>query len=83
MLQLTLATFVVAIYDAREYFMGTKISQTFVIGKTDVQCPRLARELEVDDVVVIVHSVNTFPSAKNGVSLSYNIYYAVLLFSPQ
>ncbi|KAF7796488.1 hypothetical protein EIP86_007665 [Pleurotus ostreatoroseus] len=71
------------IYDAREYFTGNKVDQAFVFGVTDLQCPRLQREIRKDEFIAVVHSISTFLSKQHGGhGLSFNVYYGVLLASP-
>ena len=74
----------VPVYDARAYFTGGKMQHKFWFGEQDLRCPRLTREIRPGEFIAIVHSVSTYLSNSHGGSvLAFNVYYAVLLASPQ
>ena len=74
---------VVAVYDAREYFMYSKLNHfaEFNLGTVDNTCPRVYDEPPPDSVVAVIYAASYFGSTVS--TTSFNICAVVVLATPE
>ena len=74
---------IVAVYDAREYFMYSKLNHfaEFNLGTVDNTCPRVYDEPPPDSVVAVIYAASYFGSTVS--TTSFNICAVVVLATPE